>query len=235
MNSRYIEEITKLLAVLDECEYENIKKAGELVADSIMNDGIMITFGSGHSLVGAKEIVSRAGGLFSAKIIKDPSEGFFEKLEGSGYALTQKVEIRPEDVLILISNSGRNPTSIEIAMKARSIGAKVIVVTALESSKHLKSRHNSGNMLYELADVILDLHSVDGDAALEVEGLNEKICGTSTVATVALLQSMVLHAVEVMISKGYTPPVRISANVDYASSNRSLEIEKKYAHRIYRM
>ncbi|WP_273399432.1 SIS domain-containing protein [Traorella massiliensis] len=235
MNSRYIEKILEMLKLIDEKEWDNIKAAGELVADSIMKGGIMITFGSGHSIVGAKELVSRAGGLFSAKMIKDPSDGIFEKLEGTGYALTQKVEILPEDVMILISNSGRNPTSIEIAMKAREIGAKIIVVTALEASKHLKSRHSSGKKLYELADVVLDLHSVDGDAVIEVEGLKEKICGTSTIATVALLQSMVMYATETMIARGFTPPVRISANVDYAPANRSLEIEKKYAHRIYRM
>ncbi|MDD2591905.1 MAG: SIS domain-containing protein [Erysipelotrichaceae bacterium] len=235
MKNEYIENAIRLLQEIEVKEEENITKAAQLVADAIMNDGIMIAFGSGHSVVGAKEIVSRAGGLFAAKQIKDPSDGAFEQLEGSGKALIKRVEIKPEDVLVLISNSGRNPASIEMAIEAKRIGAKIIVVTALEASKQLTSRHSSGKLLYEFADAILDLHSVVGDAAIEVEGVQGKICGTSTLATVALLQSMILYAVKIMVSKGYNPPVRVSANVDYAPANRSLEIEKKYANRIYRI
>ena len=234
MKNEYIATVIKLLTEIEAKEEENITKAAKIIADSIMNDGIMIAFGSGHSVVGAKEIVSRAGGLFPAKQIKDPSEGIFEKLEGSGHALIKKVEIRPEDVMILISNSGRNPASIEMAIEAQKIGAKIIVVTAVEASKALTSRHSSGKLLYEFADVVLDLHSVEGDAAIKVDGVEGKICGTSTIATVVLLQSVVLYAVKLMVSRGFNPPVRISANVDYAPANRSAEIEKKYANRIYR-
>jgi Uncharacterized protein containing SIS (Sugar ISomerase) phosphosugar binding domain len=234
MNSRYIETAIAMLEKLDETQYDNIKKAAEIVADSIMAGGILISFGSGHSIVGAKEIHSRAGGLFPTKQIIDPTGGIFEKLEGSGTELVRKVEMLPEDVVIIISNSGRNPISVEIALKAKECGSKIIAVTALESSKKLTPRHSSGKMLYELADVVLDLCSVEGDAAIEVEGLDEKICGTSTVTTAAVLQSMILEAVELMISRGFTPPVRISANLDNGSE-RSAEIEKQYAHRIYRI
>ena len=235
MNSRYIETAVALLEELDRAEAGHIKEAGDLIADSLTAGGIMITFGSGHSLVGAKEVVDRAGGLFQAKMIRDPSDGAFEKLEGSGLCLLRKVQILPEDVVIIISNSGRNPAGIEIALAAKERGAKVIAVTALESSMGLPSRHSSGKKLYEIADVILDLHTVPGDAAMEVEGLDAKICGTSTIATVALLQSAVLSATETMVSRGYIPEVRISANVDSAPANRSALIEQKYADRIYRI
>ena len=233
MNSRDIDKAIDFLKEVDELEWENVKKAGELFGDSIMKGGIIIAFGSGHSEVGARELVNRAGGLFSAKKIKDPSEGLFERLEGSGYLLTDKVEILPEDVVVVISNSGRNPAGIEIAMRAKEKGAKVVAVTAVEASKHTTSRHSSGKKLYELADVVLDLHTEDGDAAIQVDGLKERICGTSTIVTVGLLQSVVMYSVEYMISKGFNPPVRVSANLD-GGFNRSLEIEKQYANRIYR-
>jgi len=235
MNSRYIEKSIELLKEIDKLEKENIEKAGKAIGDTIMNGGILITFGSGHSLSGAKEIVSRAGGLFPTKMIHDPSDGKFERLEGCGYALVKQTEILPEDLVIIISNSGRNPAGIEIALKAKEKGAKVLAVTAVESSKLLSSRHSSGKRLFEIADYVLDLHSEPGDASLNVEGINEKICGTSTISTVALLQSAILYSVEYMISKGYVPPIRISANVDGGTLERSLEIEKKYANRIYRI
>ena len=119
-------------------------------------------------------------------------------------------------------------------MKVKDIGAKLIVVTSLESSKKLTSRHSSGRLLYEFADVILDNLSVEGDAAIPVDGLPVKICGTSSIAAAALLQSTILEAVELMLARGFQPPVRLSANVD-GGTERSLEIEKQYKQRIYHL
>ena len=198
-----------------------------------MAGGILQSFGSGHSYAAAIEVAGRAGGLFAAKVIKDPAMGIYEVLEGSGTILMRKVEVLPEDVVIIISSSGRNPLPIEIAMKVKDIGAKLIVVTSLESSKKLTSRHSSGRLLYEFADVILDNLSVEGDAAIPVDGLPVKICGTSSIAAAALLQSTIL-AVELMLARGFQPPVRLSANVD-GGTERSLEIEKQYKQRIYHL
>lgn len=220
-----------MLTEVEADQSENISKAAELIADSIMNGGIIQSFGSGHSYAAAIEVANRAGGLFAAKLIKDPAMGMYEALEGTGNILLRRVEILPEDCVIIISNSGRNPLTIEMAMKIKTIGAKLIVVTSLAASKHLKSRHSSGRLLYEFADVILDNHSVDGDAAIEVKGLDAKVCGTSSIGSAALLQATILRSIELMISRGFNPPVRISANVD-GGTERSLEIEKKYTHRI---
>ncbi|WP_240829922.1 SIS domain-containing protein, partial [Listeria monocytogenes] len=41
----------------------------KLVADSIMNDGIIQAFGSGHSYAAAIEVCGRAGGLIPSKVI----------------------------------------------------------------------------------------------------------------------------------------------------------------------
>lgn len=71
----------------------------------------------------------------------------------------RQVDVQPEDVFIIISNSGRNPLSIEMAEYVKKKGCKVIVVTALEVSKSSTSRHSSGKLLYEFADVVLDNQS----------------------------------------------------------------------------
>ncbi len=231
MKDRYFKFIVDMLTKMEADQSENIAKAAELIADSIMKGGIIQSFGSGHSYAAAIEVANRAGGLFAAKLIRDPAMGLYESLEGTGDILLRKVEILPEDCVIIISNSGRNPLTIEMAMKIKKIGAKLIVVTSTAASKNLKSRHSSGKLLYEFADVILDNHSVDGDAAIEVKGLDAKVCGTSSIGSAALLQATILSAIELMISRGFNPPVRISANVD-GGTERSLEIEKKYTHRI---
>ena len=92
-------------------------------------------------------------------------------------------------------------------------GCKVIVVTALEVSKSSTSRHSSGKLLYEFADVVLDNQSEFGDAALEIDGFDSKVCGTSSFSTCLLLQQTIYEAVKDMVEKGYEPPVFKSANI----------------------
>jgi len=226
--------IANLIQELDATQQGNIDQASDIIAESLAKGGIIQAFGSGHSYGSAMELVERAGGLFAAKMIKDPALGIYEQIEGIGNVIMRKVEILPEDVVVIISYSGRNPLGIEIALAAKAAGAKVIAVTCLSASKKLTSRHSSGKLLYQLADCCLDMMGVDGDATMEVEPLPAKICPASSIAAAALIQSTVLTTVEKMIAQGIVPDVRISANLDNGLE-RSLELQKKYAHRIFRI
>lgn len=122
--------------------------------------------------------------------------------------------------------------AIEIAEEIKKRGNKLIVVTALDISKASTSRHPSGKLLFEFADVVLDNHSGFGDAALEIEGLDTKVCGTSSFAATLLLQQTMFEAIKIMVEKGFEPPVYMSANVD-GGHERNLAIEDKYADRIF--
>ena len=63
MRNKYYVLIEELLKELEESQAENITKAAELIAESVMSGGIIQAFGSGHSMAGAIEICGRAGGL----------------------------------------------------------------------------------------------------------------------------------------------------------------------------
>lgn len=228
----YFDLIMPLLSEVCEKESNNIDKAAELVAEQIMKGGILQAFGSGHSYASAIEICGRAGGLIPSKLIEEPSRGIYEMVEGVGTQFSKFSDFHTEDVVVLISNSGRNPLSIEIAKAVKEKGAKLIVLTAYESSTKLTSRHSSGKKLYEFADVILDNHSIDGDAAIEIEGLDTKTGGTSTMTGTLLLNEMMVRSMQIMIEKGFKPPIFKSANVDGGPEfNEKLLTE--YAHRIY--
>ena len=111
-------------------------------------------------------------------------------------------------------------------------GNPLIVVTALGVSKASTSRHSSGKLLYEFADVVLDNQSQFGDAALDIEGLDCKVCGTSSFAGCLLLQQMMYEAIRDMAEKGYAPPVYKSANID-GGPEFNHALEAKYADRIW--
>ncbi|GMA08203.1 UPF0309 protein [Tetragenococcus halophilus subsp. flandriensis] len=232
MTLAFFEECKRLTKILEENEQKHIFQAAEIVAEGIMNGGIVQTFGSGHSHAGALEISGRAGGLIPSKIIMDPAGGMYEQCEGVGELLTHRVMIKPNDIFFLISNSGRNPMGIEIAKWVKEHGNKLIVVTALDISKSSTSRHSSGKLLYEFADVVLDNHSAFGDAALTIKGLDSKVCGTSSFAATLLLQQTMYEAYALMVEKGYEPPIYKSANVD-GGFEYNLEFENQYSDRIF--
>lgn len=230
----YMDLMKNLVADLEKSQRENILKAGEIIAESIMNGGIMQTFGSGHSYANAIEIAGRAGGLIPAKAIVEPAMGDYERIEGVGEAFISKSDLRKEDCLVIISNSGRNPLIIEISEKAKEVGMKIIAVTSLEVSKQLTSRHSNGKMLYDYADVVLDNRGVYGDAAIEMEGLPIKTGPTSSISGAILLNCVVVEAIEKMIAKGYVPPVYMSENID-GGPEFNIELLAKYKDRLNRV
>lgn len=232
MGLEFFDKSREVMEKLEHAEREHIHEAALLISEAIRSGGILQAFGSGHSYAGAIEVCGRAGGLIPSKIIRDKAEGMYEAVEGNAPFLMRQVGIEPKDIFILISNSGRNPMTIEMADYIKKKGCKLIVATALEVSKNSTSRHSSGKLLYEFADVVLDNHSEFGDAALDIAGLDTKVCGTSSFATCLLLQQTIYEAVKDMVEKGYEAPVYKSANIDGGREFNDV-LEQKYADRIW--
>lgn len=234
MSNKVFNVSRNLIDELEETQMEAIESAATLFAETIMDGGIIQAFGAGHSNAGALEITHRAGGLIPTKNIKEPAGGAYESIEGVGDSFMKKVDVREEDVVVVISNSGRNPLPIEIAISSKGKGAKVIAVTSVAASKNLTSRHSSGKNLYEVADVVLDNRIIEGDSTIDVEGLDTKVCGMSTITTAVLLQAVTLRSVEIMLERGFTPPIYKSQNID-GGKEYNEELEAKYIHRLYRI
>jgi uncharacterized phosphosugar-binding protein len=231
MALEFFEKVEQLLPVLKQ-EEVNMRKAGHIVAQSIMSGGILQAFGSGHSASVAIEICGRAGGLIPSKQVKELSGGQYERIEGVGTIFAEMWDIRKNDCLFIISNSGRNPLTIEMAMHAQSVGVPIVAVTALDVGKHSTSRHSSGRMLWQLADVILDNHSIEGDATIELPGLPTKIAGTSSISSDILVDQSIVFAIREMLDAGYVAPVFMSTNVD-GGLELNKECVAKYANRLY--
>ena len=137
MENKVYDVVEGLIQKLKATQEENVEKTARLFADALKNGGMLQAFGSGHSQAGASELCFRAGGFIPTKQIKEPASGAYEGIEGVGPAVMKKVDVRPNDVVVLISNSGRNPLPVEIALAAHEKGAKVVAITSLEASKNL--------------------------------------------------------------------------------------------------
>ena len=217
-----------------ESNKKTLKAAGLHIAKSLADDGVLHTFGSGHSQILATEIERRAGGLVPVSNINDPADGWPEQIEGYGTRLFQRYAyqyaVQSGDVLLVISNSGRNACPIEVALEAKLVGLDIIVLTSIEMSKNTSSRHTSGKKLYEIGDYVLDNGSISGDAAIEAEGFEYKIGPTSTMSGALLLNLLSMETIEHLIAMGVSPPTYVSQNADGGAKHNEA-LAKKYRHR----
>lgn len=232
MGLEFFDKAKEVSELLEKEEASNITEAARMVSKSIMAGGIIQAFGSGHSYAAAIELCGRAGGFITSKVINDPAMGYYEQYEGVGTHLAHKVKLDPEDIVFIISNSGRNPMAIELAQWVKSKGNPLVVITSKKVSEAGTSRHSSGKKLYEFADVILDNHSVYGDSALELKNPDIKLCGTSSFAAVLLAQQSVFEAARDMEEKGFVPPIYRSANID-GGPEFNEALEEKYSEQIF--
>lgn len=207
-----------------------------LIGESLARGGVLHTFGSGHSELISREIIGRAGGLVCINGIIDPTAGFVENLVGYGTRLVERhdrqYQLRAGETIIVISNSGKNSSPLEVALYAKKKGLIVVGLTALAMSTTYATVHPEGKKLHEIADYVLDNHGVPGDAIVEVrDGL---MAGpTSTFIGCSILNWLTLSVVEWLRDQGHPLPILKSQNLPGAiEHNRALG--EKYKGRLSR-
>jgi uncharacterized phosphosugar-binding protein len=234
----YIEKITGLIKSISSAPSENIKEAAEWISEAIIADHIIHAFGSGHSHIIGMELFTRASGLANVNAILDDlvlaSSGArrgaeIERLSGLADILWEKYKISSSDLMIIISNSGRNAMPVEMAMRAKKEGLKVIAITSLTQSGSYPSRHSSGKRLYEIADLVLDNHVPSGDGLMEVAG--HLIGPASSIAGMLLVNTITTEAIKIAAAKGAVLPIYHSQNIDgYSNEELYLKYEDRIKH-----
>ncbi len=219
----YSVAIQGILKRIVETQMDGIQRAAQLVADAVAGGGIMYTFGTGHSHVIAEDVAYRAGGLAAVDAILEPSltghqqvpkSEYMERVEGMAEVILNYYEVTPKDVLVVISNSGRNAAPVEMAELARTRGVPVVAITSMAHSTGTASRVSSGKKLYQVADVVIDNGCPRGDCVLHIEGLRQPVGAGSGVAGLFILHSVVVQAIQNLVERGIDPPVFMSGNLD---------------------
>ena len=231
----YIKNIKNIIEQIEEKCSESIEAAAQLFAQSLTENRKILMFGTGHSHMLSEELFYRAGGLLNIQPIlidelmlhisaSESTEK--EREEGLADKIFQDYGITSDDVLVIISNSGRNGVIVDMALLCKEHGTKTIALTSLTHSLAGASRHKSGKRLCEIADVVLDNCGCLGDACVEIDGIEGKICATSTVSGALILNAVVARAVEICAQNGFCPEHFLSANVDGGDEVNSKLIEK---------
>lgn len=231
----YIEKVKAVIGRIERDTAEDIEKSAEIFADALIQGRRIFLFGTGHSHMLSEELFYRAGGLLNIQPILverlmlhiDASGStLYEREEGLAESIFENYKIKSGDVIVIISNSGRNGVVIDMALLCKEKGVTVIALTSLEHTSSGESRHKSGKRLCEIADIVLDNCGCLGDACVDIDGVQGKICATSTVAGATILNSVVAGAVELCTEKGFYPEHFCSANVDGGDEINDKLIEK---------
>ena len=222
-HQEYYEIITEQLKRQNIDESVNIRKAAEVCANSVKNGRLIHIFGCGHSQMFAMEAFYRAGGLVQVNPLLIPHFALFphaklstlqERLEGFVDTYVDLLNTSSEDTMIITSISGRNAAGIDMAIKAKQLGMKVIALTSVRFSESTTSRHSSGKLLKDYADIVVDIKCEPGDASLSIEDVKTKFCGTSTVLGMYVIESIMAQTIENCVIDGFIPPIYTSSNVD---------------------
>ena len=219
----YLNNLQRIIENIIIEQMESIEKCALLFADALENGHNIFLFGTGHSHMLAEEVFYRAGGLVRLQPVLETSlmlhesaskSTEIERLEGYAELLFNSYSMKKDDVIVIISNSGRHGAPVDMACLAKENGLKVIALTNIRHSSSSPSRHKSGKKLYEFADVILDNMGCVGDASVYFDGLQRNACPTSTSTGAALLHAAVAGCIEKMLDDGFMPEVFSSSNVD---------------------
>jgi uncharacterized phosphosugar-binding protein len=215
---------------------EQIKEVAQWIADTLEQDRLIHTFGTGHSNMIALELFVRAGGLANVNAMLDSlgltAEGArrsadIERVEGLAKIIWNQHQVKLGDVMIVISNSGRNAMPIEMALIAKEKGLKVLAITSMEQTQKFPSRHSSGLKLYEIADLVIDNRVPSGDGLLNIDGT---LTGAiSSLAGIFIVNLIASEGMKIAVERGIKLPIYYSQNID-GYSNESLY--QKYGGRI---
>mgnify|MGYP002624305000 FL=1 len=218
----YFDQLQRLLSEVIQSQSEALEQAARHIADSLKNGGMIYTFGTGHGHLLALEIFYRAGGMARVCPILDEKLMLHVSAAGSSLEerreewlpiLLEKYPLRSGDVLIAISNSGRNAVPVLLAKAARERGVYVIALTSMKHSSAVTSRNSLHLRLFETADLVLDNGGILGDASIRFSD-GTQVGPTSTAVGAAMLQSVICRVKELSLAEGFEADFFRSSNVD---------------------
>ena len=225
----YLHVLAGHLGRLADDEAAGLEEAATRIATSLADGGIVHVFGTGHSQLVALEAAERAAGLAAVNAIApaalSPTEGAraaaTERLVGYGEVVLDQEDLRPGEVLVVVSNSGVNAVPIEVAIGAAKRDLFVVAITSRSHSDAAAARHPSGARLHEVAHLTLDTGTPAGDAAVTLDDGT----GTGPLSTVlasAVLHSVLTRAAERLVEGGRPAPVLRSQNLTDHDVNDAL-------------
>lgn len=229
--SEYLEKIYKTLQKIETEEKDKLQKVYRLVADVIKNDGLIFTFGCGHSHLPGLDAFYRAGGLANVSPMLDTDlmlhngaakSSRMEKMSGIAPEVFRRYTLTEKDMIFIFSASGKNQVPVEMGDEARKAKVKSVGVSSFAYAE-------KGGRLHEHVDIAIDCKVPYGDACMDVGEV--KMGGLSTYTACFILNSCLINGAKLALSEGYNPPVYLSGNVE-GGRDHNVVLENAFMGRV---
>ena len=230
----YLNRITGLLAQIESDETKTMARASDAVADVICRDGIVHVFGCGHSHLPALDTFYRAGGLACVSPVLDEDlmlhdgaakSSRMEKMSGIAAEAFRRHGVEPDDLMVVISASGKNAAPVEMLRAAKAAGVATVAISSSAYRAH-------GAVLLDEADIPIDCKVPYGDAVIDVGDM--KMGGLSTYASLFILNTVLIEGAKKALARGVQPPIYTSGNVEGGTA-KNIALEERYFGRVKRL
>jgi len=246
---QWLDNARDVMSRIEETQMENIRKAAEVMADSIEAGRWVHTFGCGHATIPIEEMYPRIGGFvgfhpmielpltFFTRITGEMGVHqflFLERVEGYGVEIMKGYNFDKRDTMWLFSHSGINNVNIDIAIESKKRGMKVIAFGSAAEAKGKQSRHSSGKTIFEVADLVVDTCAPIGDSSVPLKNHRDKVGPVSTMAFVTCVWMTVTTVAEILADRGVKLFIHPSHNVpgDTTARQRVEEALAEYKRRV---
>ena len=225
---QWLANARSIMQKIEETQLDNIKAAATAMADSIEKGHWVHTFGCGHATIPVEEMYPRIGGFVGFHPMVELPMTFFtgitgqmgihqflflERAEGYGNAIMKNYNFDKNDCMWIFSHTGINNVNIDVALRARELGMKVIVFGSANEAKGKVTRHPSGKTIFEIADIVVDSCVPVVDASVVLKNHQDKIGPVSTHGFVTLVWMTICTCAEILADRGVKLHIHPSHNV----------------------
>jgi uncharacterized phosphosugar-binding protein len=220
-------------------------------ADAIAADGLVHCFGTGHSRIPVEEMFPRYGSYPGFNPMVELSMTFhtqvvgangqrqamaIERTPGLAEVILSNYHFGPRDVMIVFSAGGSTAVPVEMARGARTRGLRVVAVTSLAQPSDEAPEEGTSRLADE-ADLVIDLCTPPADALIAIDGVDTPVGPGSTIAAVAVANSIKVRTAQLLAERGALPPTITRASVVGAERSRALfdAAYEEHARRIARL
>jgi uncharacterized phosphosugar-binding protein len=226
LSKEWLSATRRILDDIEGSQLPAIRRAAELMADSIAAERWVHTFGCGHATIPVEEMYPRIGGFVGFHPMVELPLTFFthitgemgihqflflERAEGYGEAIMKAYRFDKRDTVWIFSHTGINNVNIDVALRAKELGMRVVATGS--EAEVAESRHASGRTLFEIADVVIDTRVPAGDSSVALKNHFDKVGPVSTMAFVAVVWMTITTVAEILTERGVKLYIHPSHNI----------------------
>jgi len=223
----YIEKSRDICNRVQEQENE-ITKAAEWFAASILAGRMVHVFGSGHSRMMVEEMWPRYGSFPGFNPIVELSltfhnlvvgangqrqAMFLENVSGLAPRILRNFVLSDLDTALIISSGGTNVVPIEMAEGFRKNNIKVVSIISNQHSEASKSKRADGIKLGDVSDLVIDTGAPKGDSMIHIEGLPTPVAPGSSIGGILIINCIKAKVASILTKAGHPPTVLTASNV----------------------